>query len=109
MAKITLSRDTSGGLAGLAVLIDGEKVGKVRPGNSLTHEVEPGSHEVRIRRLWAHVEANVEVGEDEAVELYCSEADVYSGSADVMAVKTLRALANKGGLRIWIADPPAGE
>jgi len=61
MATITMTRTRGGGMLGLQILVDGEKVGRVGPGKTVIHDVDPGRHEVKVKRAWAHVEAEVEV------------------------------------------------
>lgn len=94
---------------GLRILIDGEKVGRVTPGSTVSHEVAHGQHEVQVRRLWAHVEVEVEVAEEEEVRLLCSEVDATGRSGEVSPLKVMTALANNGGLSIWREEdaPPA--
>ena len=110
MATITIRRESGGGMLGLPVEIDGEKIGRVRPNKAIAHEVEPGRHEVMIKRVPARVTAEVEVREGDDVKLVCSEAGGLTrrGKPDVIA--TGRALfTSEGGLKLGYdgAPPPA--
>ena len=104
MGTITVSRAPGGGALGLVISVDGEKVGRVRPNKSLSHEVAAGTHEVQVKRGWAHVEAEITLGEGEDAEVFCSEASGFSSRGEVSPGKVVRALANNGGLNIWVEE-----
>ena len=54
MAKLTVSRDSgyADRIRKYRVLVDGTEVGQVGDGESLTHEVQPGSHTVQAKIDW---------------------------------------------------------
>ncbi len=109
MAEIALTRSKGGGLMGIAVLVDGEKAGRVGPGKTVSFEVATGRHEVKLKRGFAHIEAEVDVGEGERIQLYCSEDSGFSSSGKVSASKTVKALGGKGGLHLWLEEDAASE
>jgi hypothetical protein len=77
MATITVRRSSGGGMLGLPIEVDGEKIGRVRPNKEITHEVSAGPHEVKVKRVPAWVTAELELAEDEHVHLVCSEASGF--------------------------------
>lgn len=107
MAKITVRRASGGGLLGLPIFIDGEKIGRVRPNKEISHEVTAGEHEVTVKRVPAWVKAEVEVGETDEIRLVCSEASGFGRSGKPSVVKVGRALfTQQGGLTLEFDDEP---
>lgn len=107
MATITIRRESGGGMLGLPVEIDGEKIGRVRPKKEISHEVEPGRHEVTIKRMPARVKAEVDVAEGDDIRLVCSEASGFDRHGRPSVVKTGRALFTaEGGLTLEFDGPP---
>jgi len=107
MASITIRRESGGGMLGLPVEVDGERIGRVRPNKEITHEVAAGRHEITVKRMPAWVKAEVELAEDEEVRLVCSEASGFGRSGKPSAVKVGRALfTQKGGLSLELEETP---
>jgi hypothetical protein len=75
MAKVTVQR--KGGLSGdpirkYKVLIDGQEVGKVGRGESVSAEVQPGPHEVQLKLGSGRSPVmSVEASGEEEVRLHC--------------------------------------
>jgi hypothetical protein len=54
------------------VLIDGSKVGKLRRGKELTHEVDPGEHDVQMKIDWTKSEKlDVKLKDGEEATFVC--------------------------------------
>lgn len=110
MARITIRRESGGGMLGLPVEIDGEKIGRVRPKKEIGHEVEPGRHEVIVKRVPAQVKAEVDVAEDDDIRLVCSEASGFTRTGKPSVVKVGRALfTSEGGLTLGFDGTPPPE
>ena len=112
MARITVRRTGGGGLLGLPVHIDGEKIGRVRPNKQISHEVPAGRHEVTVKRTPAWVKAEVEVGEVDETRLVCSEASGFGRGGKPSVVKVGRALfTQQGGLTLEFdaESPPLAQ
>jgi hypothetical protein len=107
MARITIRRESGGGMLGLPVEIDGEKIGRVRPNKEISHEVGPGRHEVTVKRVPARVKAEVDVADGDEIRLVCSEASGFDRKGKPSVVKVGRALfTSEGGLTLEFDGTP---
>ena len=75
MATITLERRADAWVNVLAkykVLIDGQEVARIGPGERWSFDVPPGVHDVMLRMDWVRSKPlRLELADDEEAELFC--------------------------------------
>jgi hypothetical protein len=77
-------RGSSSTFRAFRVLVDGNQVGKLRQGDELPVDVEPGTHAVQIKIDWAGSEPlKVTAGPGEVIGLVCQPAPFAKGLASI--------------------------
>jgi hypothetical protein len=75
MAEMELTRPTgykTDRLRGYQVYIDGQKVGKIKPGETKFFNLPPGRHELQLKQDWASSEKlQVDLGGDDRAQFVC--------------------------------------
>jgi len=66
-AKITVTRDSPDDVQErqVIVLLDGQRMGELLFGDSLTLPVFPGQHTLRVDNTWNHKDVNLDVRDDD--------------------------------------------
>jgi hypothetical protein len=86
LGKLLIRRQpgSSSTLRAFRVLVDGNKVGRVRQGGELAVDVEPGTHVVQIKIDWAGSKPlEVTAGPGEVIRLVCETAPFAKGLASI--------------------------
>jgi hypothetical protein len=84
MASIEVQREFSAftdHLRSYKVILDGETVGRLRPGGSAIFDVAPGSHQLYLKIDWGRSEkVTVNLMADQSARFYCApRGNIFTG------------------------------